>query len=154
MMRKCASRLVSMLCLLGLSAGIGNAQVATGVYPYGTFDNLGFETVNAGNLNVHFSIPVLNKAGRGMPFYYNLSYDSTVWYPSSASGTTAWVPTQSFGWHADTEVATGYVSYGTDTTTISSGTGRLGNCTRTLYTNFVYHDTFGISHPFYNSSTV
>jgi hypothetical protein len=56
-----------------------SAQVATGTYPYGTYDSPGLDTINVGNLDVHFSIPVLNKSGRGLPFYYNLSYDSSVW---------------------------------------------------------------------------
>ena len=53
------------------SASAGVAQVATGTYPYGTFNNQGFDTINVGNLNVHFSVPVISKAGRGMPFTYN-----------------------------------------------------------------------------------
>ena len=67
--------------------------------------------INVGSLNVHFSIPVLNKAGRGLPFYYNLSYDSSVWYPSSVSGSDIWTPVQNFGWRGDTEIATGYLSH-------------------------------------------
>ncbi len=40
-----------------------------------------FDTVNNANLNVHFEIPIVNNAGRGMPFYYRLGYDSSIWYP-------------------------------------------------------------------------
>ena len=88
-----------------------------------------------------------------MPFYYNLVFDSSVWYPSKASGTMAWTPTSpDFGWHGDTEIESGYVSYSSTTETISGGIGRLGNCTRTNYFNFVYHDPIGVSHSFPNST--
>jgi RHS repeat-associated protein len=127
--------------LLFFSASAAMAQVATGTYNYGTFDNLGLDTINVGNLNIHFSIPVLNKAGRGLPFYYNLSFDSSVWYPVTVGGTEAWVLVQGNGWRADTEIATGYVSY-------SQIVATRGACTTVNNINFVYHDTFGVSHPF------
>ncbi len=94
-----------------LFACILHAQVATGNYTYGTFDNQGFDSINLGNLNTHFSIPVLNKTGRGLPFSYNLAYDSSVWYPVTSGSTTAWTPTQNFGWTGNTQSATGYYSY-------------------------------------------
>lgn len=88
-----------------------SAQVGTGTYPYGSFDNKGFDTINRGNLNAHFSIPVINKPGRGLPFYYNLSYDSSIWYPATVSGVKTWTSVPNFGWRGDTEIANGYVSY-------------------------------------------
>src|SRR5882757_10443539 len=53
----------------------GVSQVATGLYPYGSFDNFGFDSIDRGSLNVHFSIPVISKSGRGLPFEYSLIYD-------------------------------------------------------------------------------
>jgi len=53
-------------------------QVTTGAYAHGTFINLGPETVNVGNLNLHLTVPVLHKPGRGLPFAYDLSYDSSI----------------------------------------------------------------------------
>jgi hypothetical protein len=123
------------------SASTMLGQVTTGTYSYGTFDNLGLDTVNVGNLDVHFSIPVLNKAGRGIPFYYNLSYDSSVWYPVTTNGVQYWTPVQGFGWAANTDVATGYASY------VQSVSTR-GACTTVRNSSFVYHDTFGVLHPF------
>ena len=122
------------------------AQVATGAYNYGTFDKLGLDTINVGNLNVHLGIPVLNKTGRGLPFFYNLVYDSSVWYPNTASGSAVWTPVQGYGFSADTEIAIGYVSY------IQSVSTR-GACTTIGNYNFVYHDQFGVSHPFNGRST-
>jgi RHS repeat-associated protein len=131
----------AFVLLLSTSSVLG--QVQAGTYPYGTFDNNGFDIVNVGNLNVHFSIPVLNKAGRGLPFYYNLSFDNSVWYPATVNGSTSWTPVQSFGWSGDTEVTTGYVS------TFQTITNRSSDhCTTIITGGFVYTDPFGVQHPF------
>ena len=61
-------RILMGALLLNLLASLGVAQVATGTPPYGSFGGGPFDTVNLGNLNVHFAIPVIHKAGRGMPF--------------------------------------------------------------------------------------
>ena len=127
------------------------AQVATGAYAYGTYDNKGFDTINVGSLNDHFSIPVINKAGRGLPFYYNLSYDSSVWFPTSVNGATTWTPVANFGWRGDTEIATGYISHNTISLTAEVPPTKGGiatKCPYTIYDEFVYHDTLGASHPF------
>jgi hypothetical protein len=82
-------------------------QPATGLPPFGSFGGGPFDVVNNGNLNVHFGIPIVNKAGRGMPFQYTLTYDSSVWYPAGA-----WVPVTNWGWGAVTAVAeTGFIAY-------------------------------------------
>ena len=62
------------------------AQAQTGLYPYGSFDNVGFDTIDRGSLNVHFDIPVVTKPGRGIGFSYRLVYDGLVWSPADASG--------------------------------------------------------------------
>ena len=131
---------------LFFSSAFGFAQVATGSYAFGTFDNHGFDTTNVGNLNTHFSIPVLNKAGRGLSFYYNLSYDSSVWYPTTVNGAQMWEPVQNFGWRGDTEMATGYLTYNE---TMTTSTNRSGvQCTSTSYFGWVYHDPSGTTHTF------
>ena len=130
---------LGILAFFFSSAMLG--QVATGSYTYGTFDNFGFDTINVGNLNVHFSLPVLQKTGRGLPFYYNLSYDSSVFYPATINGVNSWEPVQNFGWRGDTEIVSGYVSYSQNVTV-------RGACTVIRNGQFVYHDTFGTSHPF------
>jgi RHS repeat-associated protein len=122
-------------------------QVATGTYPFGTFDNKGFDTINVGNLNVHLSIPVVNRAGRGLPFWYNLSYDASVWYPSTVSGSQTWTPVQAFGWRGDTEILTGYISYN-QTQGTNTCTGSSGRFPYVITTNVVYHDPFGVAHAF------
>jgi hypothetical protein len=108
LLRKIISALVF---IIAIQSAFG--QVATGIYPYGTFDNKGFDTINVGNLNVHFGIPILNKAGRGMNFRYNLFFDNSVWFPVTVNGTMIWQPSSTFGWGVDTNVATGFASYNT-----------------------------------------
>src|ERR1035441_8779906 len=99
-MRKTLCGISLLLVLLTSASSMG--QVATGVYQFGTFDTPGIDTINVGNLNVHFSVPVLSKAGRGLPFNANLTYDSSIYYPTGVSGSQTWVPVQSFGWASST----------------------------------------------------
>ena len=42
--------------------------------------------MNNANLNVYFAIPVINKAGRSLPFSYSLMYNSSVYYPLEVIG--------------------------------------------------------------------
>jgi len=130
--------LVAVIFVLANAFG----QVTTGTPPLGSFGGGPFDTVNLGNLNVHFSIPVVSKAGRGMPFTYALSYDSSIWTQVTSNGVTSWFPTANWGWRGDTEIATGYVSYDYSGTLCDP---RLGK-TLLKWSNFVYHDPFGTSH--------
>jgi RHS repeat-associated protein len=133
------NRAITLLLAFGLLAArvcLGQGPT-TGTPPFGSFGGGPFDTVNLGNLNVHFSIPVVNKAGRGMPFTYALSYDSSVWVP----GATGWSPTNNWGWHADTEVATGYVSYQYFSVKCNTTGGYDYK-----WLGFAYHDPFGTSH--------
>ncbi len=128
-------------CLMG--------QAATGTPPFSTSIQVPEGALDVANNNVHIPIGVIDKAGREMPFYYTLSYDSLIWYPSSVSGTNTWTPVANWGWHGETEVATGYISYRTnlDSCSYFSG-GRLYKLYFNSYTSWVYHDTFGIAHSF------
>jgi hypothetical protein len=58
---RCAVALLVSLLLLSLC---GFAQVTTGTPPLGSFGGGPFDIVNEANLNVHFAIPVIHKAGR------------------------------------------------------------------------------------------
>lgn len=136
---KLSSRCIVVFLSLLSSYAIG--QVATGTPPFGSFGGGPFDVVNLGNLNVHFAIPVLHKAGRGTPFTYDLSYDSSVWTPVTSNGVTQWQPAANWGWRGITEAATGYL---TETTTTNNSNG----CITVTYSNYVYHDSFGAPHPF------
>jgi hypothetical protein len=116
---------------------------ATGTPPFGSFGG-GPDIIDLANINAHIDIPVVNKAGRGMNFTYDLSYDTSVWYPVTSGSTKTWLPVPNWGWRAITEAAVGYISY-TATGPVSSCNG-MGQTT--TYSNWTYHDAFGVSHWF------
>jgi hypothetical protein len=151
-MNRVAMRLiVSMWLVLGSSLFVAAQQPATGLPSLGSFSGGPFDTVDLANLNVHFSIPVFGRPGRGIPFSYNLSYDSLVWMPVTSGPTTSWRPVSSnWGWRAITEAATGYVTAaGPDseqTCSYLSGTATLYGATETTYGDLVYHDPVGGIH--------
>jgi hypothetical protein len=128
------------------------AQVKPGQYANGSFDAKGFDTINLGSLNVMAAIPIINKPGRGgTNFTYTLAYNGAVWYPATVNGVQIFVNTQNWGWQAQTEVQTGYVSY----KYLSLICVNNGNFPASETLDVVYHDPFGGTHPFngyiYNS---
>jgi len=122
-----------------LGAGLSFGQVSTGAPPFSSLGGGPFDTVDLGNLNVHFSIPILNKAGRGIPFAYALSYDSSIWSPVTGGGSTNWSPAANWGWRATTESLAGYVS---ETLHID-----IQGCGGSWWT-FTYHGPDGTPHDF------
>jgi len=110
------ARLSVVLVFLLALAGICLAQPATGTPPFGSYGGGPFDTVNLANLNVHFAVPVISKAGRGIPFTHSIPYDSSVWYPATVGPNQVWTPVTNFGWPAQQEVATGNITYTTFTT--------------------------------------
>ena len=93
---------ITVLALLAVCHG-AFAQSNTGVQPFGSFTGGGLDTINVRNGNLHISIPILSKSGRGLPFSYSLSYDSTIWQPAGPdfrdNGPTQWVPAPNYGWN-------------------------------------------------------
>ena len=99
------------MIIVGLSTLCGipslAQQHAIGRQNSGSFSG-GPDVINLGNLNVHLDIPVLHKQGRGIPFVYDLTYDSAaVWSPVTIGGVTTW--TRGSGW-SPTSTAVGYVT--------------------------------------------
>jgi RHS repeat-associated protein len=140
-----ANRLFLAVCLLLVISFPVAGQVTTGTPPFASFGG-GPDVVNLGNLNVHLDVPVLNKAGRGMPFTYDLTYDTSIWVPITSGGVTSWNPVFNWGWIAQTQIKTGYISYSQWTQ----------NCDTPppvhqfiIYKNWVYYDAWGGNHPFY-----
>jgi RHS repeat-associated protein len=80
----------------------GLAQVLTGTPPFQSFGG-GPDVINLGNLNVHYSMPIFSRAGRGIPFSYALAYDSSVWI----NGGTSWLPSVSWGLTRDVAAQVG-----------------------------------------------
>jgi YD repeat-containing protein len=136
--------------VLALGAASALGQVSTGTPPFGSFGG-GPDVVNLGNLNAHLAVPVRNKAGRGLRFFYTLSYDSSVWYPTTVNGVLTWQPVANYGWRGWTEAATGYVTAKRHTVSCPNPNYPPDppETLRGLYFDtFAYHDTFGSSHPF------
>jgi len=150
-MMKCARK--SFVLLTFLLCTSLSAQVATGTQAFGSFGGGPFDSINLGNLNVHFAVPILHKAGRGVPFDYALSYDSSIWTPGTVNGTLQWVPAANWGWTAQTLATIGYLY---TATTDSQGTpikcsGGFGVYT-TYTSTYTYYDWLGQSHPFPGST--
>jgi RHS repeat-associated protein len=144
------SSLATLLLLFALPI---SAQVITGTPPFGSFGG-GPDVINLANLNAHLTIPVFARAGRGLPFNFYITYDSSVWYPLTSSGTTYWQPVTNWGW-GGSEVNIGKV-----VPILLSATG--GTCgsiphlgiTMTMIYGWTYDDGFGTPHPFAPTSTV
>src|SRR5713101_819232 len=90
----------SSLCFL---VQFSLAQSIIGLAPFAPLQGGGAEIVNLANLNVHLSIPVVQKPGRGLDFHYVLNYDSTVWTHAYPYG--AWTPAPNWGWRGVSEAS-------------------------------------------------
>ncbi len=106
-MKRSAWSVLSLVIVMAGSAAAQTStpQVARGTAPLGSFGG-GPDIINLGNLNAHYTIPVLSRAGRGNPFGFNLGYDTSIWYPSTSSGTTSWTPVTNWGWTGTADLAT------------------------------------------------
>lgn len=142
----CTKLLNLATAMIFVAPMVARCQVATGIYNFGAFNSNGFDTVNIGNLNVHFEIPVFSKIGRGgLNFMHNLVYDNSIWTPTTYSGSKSWQPAALWGWQADTGTMTGNLSF----TTVSV------RCTASPLTyvstqgGFVYMDWNGVNHQFF-----
>lgn len=157
MIRKAAYFLLVLMAIALMVESAVAQGPAIGTPPFGSFGGGPFDTVNLGNLNVHFAIPVLQKAGRGIPFVYNLSYDSSVWYPGTVNGVPKWLPTQTgyWGWQGlSTQAAFGNLTY--TITTASGNCGQSGQYTWQSWTfnNIVYTDNNGSHSISYNPAWI
>jgi RHS repeat-associated protein len=123
-----------------------SAQVSTGTPAFGTFGGGPFDVINLGSLNVHFAIPVVHKAGRGLPFNYDLTYDSSVWTLAGVSGSQTWQPAFNWGWQSSYAANSGYFTYSISNPHCPEGGGSF-----IVIANFAYHDQWGITHLFPHS---
>ena len=129
-------------------AGLISAQVATGTPVFNSFGGGPFDLINLGNLNVHFAIPIIHKAGRGMSFDYALLYDSSIWTPVGVSGSQTWQPSGTWGWNGSTATSHVYVTYTATTSGGNCGFHGQDSWTQYSYNNFLYHDQFGTTHSY------
>jgi RHS repeat-associated protein len=139
-------RLLTLLFALVFSSAFTFAQVPTATPPFSSSAGSP-DVTDLANLNVHLDIPVVHKAGRGgMNFTYDLSYDSSVWYPAAS----VWNPVYNWGWRGITEAVTGYTSESVSETICTYYVGKVkySGYTKYLFYDYVYHDPWGIPHPF------
>src|SRR5579863_6262312 len=106
------TRTVNWLWVVGLMILTGVCsqaqQNATGTQAFGSFSG-GPDTINLGNLDVNLVIPILQRQGRGIPFVFDLTYDSSlVWSPVTTMSGTTWTPQPGWGWPASVS-AVGYI---------------------------------------------
>ncbi|MGO4209892.1 hypothetical protein AB4043_03570 [Terriglobus sp. YAF25] len=137
---KTVVRIALFLCL---SISVVAQNTGTGIYPFGAYDGNGLDTVNIGNLNVHFELPVVSRPGRGLAFNYALRYDGLIWSPLG----NAWQPDHQWGFHGNVgDGFIGFLTYSTSTASCDLYGG--GTYPGTYYTNIAYHQAEGIVHPF------
>jgi RHS repeat-associated protein len=143
-----ANAIKNFACLLFLLIGscdLAFGQVTTGTPPLGSFSG-GPDVIDLANLNANLTVPILQKPGRGgMDFYYDLAYDTSIWYPVTTNGVQSWQPVFNWGWSAQTAVQTGFISY----RRVSANCDSPPPIPQYVkFSNFVYHDMWGVPHPF------
>src|SRR5262249_22829217 len=149
--KKVKSPVLCTLLVLLSFVSYSQSQIAMGVLPFNSYGGGPFDTVKLGNLNVHFSVPVLHKAGRGGPFAYDLNYDSSIYRPVVSGGTTSWQPVTNigniatyWGWQGLGPVFSPYVGYQVTYSTGACGINQTYQ--EWQFSNFVYYDTIGSAH--------
>jgi hypothetical protein len=142
--------------IVALMTGVVSAQVAIGTPNFGSFGGGPFDTVNLGNLNVHFVVPVLQKAGRGLSFNYNLAYDGSIWQPVKSGSITSWTNITNTTWGWTNSIPRGGQAMPLSTTISQESCVTPQHVqkteTTTTYSNWTYFDGFGTAHPFRGSS--
>jgi len=133
-----AYRYVFVMIMVAVVTTFASAQVwEIGKPKFGSFGGGPVDIIDLGNLNAHFTVPVLHKAGRGIPFNFDLTYDTTFWYPAVSGSTTFWNPITTGGW-SGSALNVGVLGYSETV----DGYGDISIC------NIVYYDGFGTGHPF------
>ncbi len=157
-------KIAAAVCLTVLLNVFLLAQApATGMPPFQSLDHGTLDTVNLGNLNFHFAVPVLHKNGRGIPFDFDLTYDSSIWYPVTSGSTKMWEPVSGWGWQTQTNAVTGYILPPTVTTRslncFQNGRNHTSYLTTTTYRGFVdpqgtYHHAGGSFYSLYPGCSI
>ena len=127
----------------------------TGIPAYNSFSG-GPDVINNGNLNINFTIPVINKPGRaGLNATHNLVYDSSIWYPADTSGSQVWsfVPQTTnnlvAGWQGLNLGTASFIQYGYTYMDQSCYNGDYWHSWQSWgYGPFYYFDTSGVGHLF------
>ena len=145
MIRTTVRRLV--VCSILLLAGLASAQQLKQLPPFQSYGGGPFDVVNLGSLDVNLSIPIVNKAGRGTPFVYNLSYDNFIWQPVVSGSTKVWTPANAWGW-SGLLAGVAYLDYSVSLSSGACGFEGQSSYETWSYSGVYYHDTFGVNHYF------
>ena len=140
-----------LLLLTGFSieAIAQTGQIATGTPNFASFDS-GPENINLGNLNTNWQFPIISKAGRGEPFSYSMTYDSSLWEPAISGSTKTWQSQGEFGWVTG---GSGYYTYSVTYSSVTCVDSVTGVQTTwydadASYSNFKYIDRSNTAHTF------
>jgi hypothetical protein len=135
-----------LVAIVAIFAGFARGQVITGTPPFGSTGGGPVDIIDLGNLNVHLSIPIVTKAGRGGSFSYNLGYDTSVLYPGHYTSGVAWTQAFNNGWTGPTQIRTGAVTaQGNTTTTNCTVGGRQQHGLLVQLTGYRWQDVRGTS---------
>jgi RHS repeat-associated protein len=118
------------------------AQVATGTPPFNSFAG-GPDTVNLASLNADLNIPIIQKAGRGLPFALSIDFNTYAWYPLHSGTHLEWAPAGSLGLPT---MATPWGGTSASETVVNGGCE--GRYPVYQYSNWTYIDSGGTPHPF------
>lgn len=137
---------IAVILALSFTLGASNAlgQVPTGTPPLSTVQATPEEAINLASLNVHIAVPIREKAGRGLPFSYKLSFDNSIWYPTLVNGTQTWQPTTAWGWSMGDQPITGYLTF--QTLVYNCLTDRIPTGQKLYETHWTYHDPVSCPH--------
>jgi RHS repeat-associated protein len=84
-----------------------------------------------------------------MDFDYDLTYDSSVWYPVTSGSTTSWQPVSArWGWQGLTPGGQTYILFSMSYSSGKCGQGGNSSYTQYIFTNMAYHDQFGVTTNF------
>jgi len=142
-MTRTALRTLTLFAGMILWSGAISGQVMTGTPAFGSFGGGPFDTINLGNLNAHFVVPVFQRGGRGIPLQYNLTYESSIWSPVSVNGVQTWQASNNYGWAGTTDIGTPAQGSLTSKTTAMPGCNPFG-----IMVYWTYIDTLGNRHQF------
>jgi RHS repeat-associated protein len=144
-----------LLCAVVMLASFSGAQVAVGTPPFATIQE-GVGSINIANLNSHLQIPVIHRAGRGVPLDYDLSYDSSVWTVVTVGSTKSWTPATNWGWGGALQGTglSGQVTYNTATYYCYLNGSQYPTGGGQITTDWAYYETNGTKHTFSGGTNV
>jgi len=145
--------LLTSLSFGGLKAAVAQSPLPTGLPPFGTFDRDAIDTINLGNLNIHFEFPVFAKKGRGLDFYANLIHDNTMYTPTTSGCSPQCWQVNYFDttWQMSAPLTDRVTFYQPTQQTPCTDTNTGRQYWNYIYTNWVYVDTKQTPHSFFFS---